>query len=106
VLLPGLEGVAAPGGGCSNDARYSIYFQNRRVHFYVKDGSLNTATLSSANLLDDGEWHFVFGTFEPTNNRQTLYIDGCIGHIYIKVHLLSLSWYIRKWAIEFWTRFQ
>ena len=64
--------------GTSDDANYSMYFENRKVHFNVRDDNSNINILSSTNFLDDGEWHFIVGTFEPGNDKQTLYVDGCI----------------------------
>jgi hypothetical protein len=44
-----------------------------RLHFYIKTGG-NLKHLWVSNVLTEGQWHYVVGTWDGTNQR--LYIDG------------------------------
>ncbi len=68
---------ANPSCGSPDSALYSLsIINNNKVNWHVRDDNSNDVSLTSSSAVADNNWHYIVGTFDPTNDLTKLYIDG------------------------------
>lgn len=55
---------------------------NGKVHFWMEDDSDTDYYVISTNPLNDGNWHFIVGSYNYTSSRMQIWVDGVLNKEY------------------------
>ena len=71
----GIVGIAACDSGWSV---FGLDYYNGKVRLETYDNTLGYQRIESTTNINDGKWHHIAGTYDPSDKKMRIYVDGVL----------------------------